>query len=114
MDYVELETLESFKTFISKDTLTVITFDVGPTFLQHLFRKNLDSWAPELAGKVTFGNVNAISRLYYELRTTTEYTHEGQATFIFFKNGKMLEKLVPETSSMFYWAIQNHIKQTKN
>lgn len=88
-EIVKLESEESFKTFISQDSLTLVGFYGDQTAPCSKFDPILEKLARDSAASVTVGRVNA-SKLF---RLSMEQDIEFLPTLIFYINGHMVDKV---------------------
>ena len=104
MPVVKIESAEGFDDFIGKDTLTMVDFYADWCPPCRMFAPILEEMAKELAAKVTVGKVNVD-----ELQEVTEKQRiECMPTFIFYKNGKALDKAEGADQAAVRKMIQKH------
>ena len=105
MHFAKLGSIEHFDYFISQNSLTLVSFSgysVCPDFVWLL-----DHWANKFPSMVTVGILNAGTspeiQMMYE-----KYEIEKVPTFIFFKNGQVVDKIDSRDPREVVDAIQKH------
>ena len=106
MSLFELESAEDFKTFISQDKLNLVEFygprpNQGPSLDRIMDDLARDYAAAVQIGKISFGNVDT-----YQI--SDEYEIERLPTFIFFKNGEIVDKVEGSDPLKVFRKIQHH------